>query len=174
MASKYAALFDKFPAEPPEDAKKQEKIELLKPQFAGLSATDLAQELAHQRNAEAELATQFALLTLRREALEQLLTATYENEAPEWGAYGASESTLRLADGSKFEIRREPKASVIDKDANRLWAIANGMERLLALPWRTLDSTTKERLVNGDPEPDGVAVFIHTSVRFTSAKKEKE
>ena len=173
MASKFAALFDKFPAEPPADLKKQEKIDALKPEFASYSVEELAHMLALQRGEEDEIATQLSTCKLRGEVLEQLLVASHENEAPEWGAYGASENTLRMADGAKVEIRREPKANVVDRDAVRLWAIANGMERLLTLPWGTLNSATKERLVNGEPEPDGVSVFIHTSVRFTSNKKEK-
>jgi hypothetical protein len=53
-------------------------------------------------------------------------------------------------------LQFEPYAVVKDKDAARLWAMANGFERTLQMPWQTLNAEVKERLLNGLAEPDGV------------------
>jgi hypothetical protein len=56
-------------------------------------------------------------------------------------------------------LQPEPYAKMVDLDKNREWAIANGLERSLRLPWPKLNMLLKGALLEGDPYPDGVDAY---------------
>lgn len=70
-------------------------------------------------------------------------------------------------DGSVVRIQYEPHAKVTDKDAHRLWAIKEGLENSLMLPWPTTNALTKAALLRGEPEPDGVEAINRPKPVYT-------
>jgi hypothetical protein len=100
---------------------------------------------------------------LRLDALTALLVERYEDE---------DTSSIKLSDGGSVRVQIEPYASVEDRAKVRRWCIDNGMEELFTIPWATLNSVTKERLLDGEPEPDGVKIFLKNKVVVTKPKKE--
>lgn len=75
-------------------------------------------------------------------------------------------SSLRLSNGQPVSTYAEPYAQVIDKEKFRLWCIAQGLERQMALHPSTTQKLTKDMLLAGDPEPDGVTTFAKTRIRL--------
>jgi len=73
---------------------------------------------------------------------------------------------LRLETGGSISKWEEPYGTVKDKEAFRKWCIANGYEGQLQLWPATMAALVKERLIAGEPEPDGIEVFAKTIVRL--------
>ena len=175
MASKYGAAMTALEPLPVSDQSYQDKVEAMKllfmenPEFQ-LTPSNLAKEYSKYRKAKDAAEEEVSACNLMIEMLSQMLAATQEANNPEWGAYGASDNTLRLVTGDKIEVRKEPYAVVEDKDANREWAIKNGLERMLGLPWQTINSIAKQRLLVGEAEPDGVKTFVKTKIIYTKMK----
>lgn len=110
-------------------------------------------------------------LNVRFAALEQLLADSQERGEPGWGDYGATETMLKLQDGTKLQVLPEPYGQVKDKEAFRQWCIANGYERQMHLWPSTMNSICKERLVEGEALPEGCEVFRRPRVVYTPVKK---
>jgi len=179
VASKYAAIIDRLQPLPPQDISYQAKVDELK--LALINNDDfpktpsgLARAYAGARAEKDRIAKEEYDINLEIEALAQMLLASQNAKEAEWGQYGAADNTLRLMSGDKIEVRREPYASCTDKEANRKWAIANGLESLLTIHHQTLNSLTNERLLKGEAEPDGVSVFMKPKIVFTRMKKGTE
>ncbi len=99
--------------------------------------------------------------------LEVLLDAyqeLYVNQAEVEGV-----SSMRIASGESVSFYYEPYPQVIDAEAFRLWCLANGFERKMVLHPSIVSSHTKERLLAGEPEPDGVKIFAKPMLRLTKA-----
>lgn len=100
-------------------------------------------------------------------------------------------TAMRLANGQPVSTFDEPYAQVVDKEAFRRWCMTpadecmvcgrntsdheherhevhpgGGLERAMSLPWSTTNALTKERLLAGEEEPDGVTCFAKTKVRL--------
>ena len=73
---------------------------------------------------------------------------------------------MKLTDESQVIVFHQPYTQVIDKDANRLWAVAVGLERMLRLPWQTLNSHTKELLTIGAAPPDGTSIWSKATIQL--------
>jgi hypothetical protein len=98
------------------------------------------------------------ILNKIKEAYHQLLTDQYEVEGIR---------SLGLEDGGSVRVQYEPHAKVVDKRANRLWAIENNLENSLTLPWQTVNALTKDALVKGEEPPDGVEAESRPKVVYT-------
>lgn len=105
----------------------------------------------HKEAVEAELSD----LNLQLEAVNALLADQYEVEGT---------SSITLADGQSVSVQLEPYSQVADKEAHRLWCVANGLERSLVLPWQTTNALAKDLLVKGEALPDGVTVFVRPKI----------
>ena len=176
MPSKYDAVLPTLPPLPVQDFSWQAKVDAVKLDIIkniSVSPSNLAKMFAKARLDKEQLEEQVSDLNTDIEALTQLLIASQEEKNTEWGQYGAATNTLRLVSGDKIEVRREPYATVEDKDANREWAVKNGLERMLALSWQTINSLTKELLLKGESEPAGVKVFVKSKIVFTRMKKDE-
>lgn len=93
------------------------------------------------------------------EAFQQLMVDQMEDEGVE---------QVTLEGGRSVSTSWEPQIKVLDPDAFRRWCVANGLERQLALPWATANMLLKERLLNGEPEPDGTMAESRTKVSLRS------
>lgn len=165
MASKYAAVIDKLPksfntdSTPGyQDKVNDEKKRLIvdtEPSAAGLAAMYVA-----VRAEEDDLDEQLSAVHLRKTAIEQMLADQFEAEGT---------TSMRLASGHSVSVQLEPYTRVVDKDANRLWAIEQGLERQLTLPWQTLNSLAKERLLAGEEPPAGTELSARTKLVLRKA-----
>jgi len=164
---KYAHLVGSLPTLLNTDGNQQERVEALKkvlladPELTDTGSYARLYEDARQRKAAAE-----ALLKSIEdeiEALTQLLADRFDNEGL---------GSIKLENGTNISIWHEPYAQVEDRETFRLWCINNGLEKSLALPWQTTNSLTKERLLHGEPEPDGVTCFSKVKIRYAGGKEE--
>jgi len=121
-------------------------------------ASRLSEGYAEVRKAKDALKESLSGLNLVLNAYEQLVIEQLEVE----GTTG-----LTLTNGDKIRSQPEPHAKVEDPDAFREWCVKEGLERSLQLPWGTTNSMTKERLLNGDPEPPGVKAYSRDKIVFT-------
>ncbi len=78
-------------------------------------------------------------------------------------------ASLRLASGASVSTHSEPYGKVVDKEAFRLWCIANGYEGQLQLWPSTMNALAKERTLAGEAPPDGVEVTCKVMVRLNKA-----
>lgn len=93
-------------------------------------------------------------------AYEQLLWDQYEAD----GVKG-----LSLEDGGNVRVEEQPHGKVVDKDANRKWAIENGLESMLSIPWQTANALAKEALLRREDPPDGMEIEARPKVVYTKA-----
>lgn len=174
---KYAAILPKLEHLPPQDPGYQAKVDRLKAALteAGYtSAPKLANKYRLLRSEKEHFKSELYTTEMYLAACEQLLVASNQADDPDWGQYGATSNMLRLANGDKIEVRAEPYAAIEDRDKVREWAIKEGLERLLALPWQTLNDQMKQRLLKGESEPDGVKAFYINKIVFTRNKTDGE
>lgn len=160
MAGKYVGVIDKLPRLlTTEEPAHQDKVDALK---ATLRQTDIASSAVNLAEAYMEwrakrdaLKEELETINLHVEAISQMLCSSYEDEGV---------TSLKLASGFSISVQVEPYAIVKDREALRLWAIANGLERSLTLPWQTTNGIAKERLLSGEPEPDGVETYAKNKI----------
>lgn len=160
---KYDTVLPGLPVLPPEDPKRQDKINQIKEKI-GYDALTLAQGYVKLRAEKDELAAELSDVQLSIDAYEQALAESQEAQGAGWGDYGAKDNMLRLATGESVRVQPEPCGQVKDKEAFRLWCIAAGYERQLQLWPSTMQSIVKERLLAGEPEPDGVEWFRRNKI----------
>lgn len=162
---KYAEIVKTLPRLP-EDADYQQKVNAVKelllqgelemPDGMGYPSSGMiAHAYREARDKKDDLEDELKATQLKLTALEQLLDDRYENDGIK---------SCVLDDGSTVGIQLEPHASVVDRNANRAWAVANGYESQLSLPWQTINAITKQHRLDGQPDPDGVSVFSKTKV----------
>lgn len=172
MPSKFDAVLPGLKPAPVADQVYQDKVNEAKVLYVDRHPATLAKLYTICRNTKAVLEEQLYQANLQIEALTQLLIEGQEAGAEGWGQYGGSDTTLRLPNGDKIETRSEPYGVVTDKEAFRLWCLANGYERQLMLWPTTTNKIVKERTMVGDPLPDGTDVFRKDSIRFTPMRRD--
>ena len=124
------------------------------------SSPELVRAFVERRNHVDSLKEQLSAANLELEAISQLITDQFDDE----GVYSMK------VQGATVRLQIEPYASVKDRDAFWRWCIANGLEESMTLPWQTTNSITKERLLDGKSEPDGVEAFQKTKLVLTRDK----
>jgi hypothetical protein len=157
---KYAKVLEKLPILLGTDPKRLEKVlavkkAMLEENRGLLKASTAAQEYVNIRIEKEAFEEILEEIQLRFEAIKLILGDAYENE---------DVTSLGLADGRTVRIQYEPHAKVFDWNANREWAVKNGLTGLLMLPWPTVNSLTKDMLVGGLDVPDGVEPFAKPKV----------
>ncbi len=113
---------------------------------------DLAYEFAMERAKKAELDKQASIVKERIEALTVLLVNQFESDQ--------IRSVKLSTTGQTVSVRTKPHAVVKDKEAFRLWCIAEGMVNEMHLHPSTTGSLVKERLLQGEAEPDGIEAYM--------------
>lgn len=168
--SKYAGVIGTLPKQeivldPFQERVQQEKMTLPTDPVA------LAEEYARVRAAKDDLEAAISPLNLRLEALTQMLVADQEAGAnAAWGAYGVGENSLRLASGATIRIQHEPTGKVVDPDAYRQWCVENGYASRMQLWPSVTNAIVKERLLTGEPLPEGTAAFSFSKLIFVTPK----
>ena len=167
MASKYAGVTPGLPRFQ-QETKYQDKVNETKNKiFEDLDGSPSSSALVHeyvaQRGIIDDLKATLSEANLRLEALAQMITDQFDDE----------DVTSLKIQGATVRVQIEPYASVKDRDLFRRWCIANGLEESLQLPWQSTNSITKERLLAGDPEPDGVEAFQKSKLVLTRDKARK-
>jgi hypothetical protein len=166
MASKFAAIIGDLPNLPPDDPSYQSKIEEIKESLRTdlLTPDAMAKEYQIVRSVKDDLNDQLSIVQMRLTAVEQLLFEAYENDEPGFGLYGAGPNTIKMRDGASVAVQMEPMGKVEDKEAFRLWCIANGYENALQLWPSTMNSLTKDRLLKGESAPEGVKAYAKPKI----------
>src|SRR3990167_2114117 len=167
MASKYAGVLDGLAPLPPELPAYQQKIDALKAEMRAAEThtpESLAVEYTKVRAVKDRLADELSLVQERVTALEQMLTESLDKDEPGWGLYGASPTTVKLANGASVAVQYEPQGKVEDKEAFRQGCVENGLEKSLQLWPSTMTAIVKERLLEGQPPPAGVAAFVRAKI----------
>lgn len=168
--SRYAHVLPHLKPLPVQDASRQEKIDAVKATVASQTSTQLAASYATLRDLKAKVESELSAINFQIEAYVQLLCDAQEAGAEGWGAYGMGKNAIRLSSGETIRVLREPAVVVRDKDAYRRWCIANGYGDKLMLWPATTTAIVKERLVNGEVEPDGTEVYSYAKIRLEGAK----
>jgi len=161
---KYDAVLPSLKPLPPADLAYQEKVQQIKDGIDNRDAVILAADYMVLRAKKDELSEKMYQLNRHIAAFEQLIAESQEAQAAGWGEYGVKDNALRLPTGETIRVQEEPYGQVKDKEAFRQWAIENGYERQLALPWQTINAIVKERLIAGNPEPDGCETFRNRKI----------
>lgn len=154
---KYDKVIKQLTNMPVKDPSYQAEVDVAKAKI-DLPDNELVQAYVSLRAEKSEHEETLSTINLLLEAYKQLIADTYEEKRI---------SSMKLRTGSSVRIQLEPKAVVEDRDVFREWCIANGLERSLALPWQTANSLTKEKLLGGEPEPDGIHAYIYTKIVLT-------
>lgn len=92
------------------------------------------------------------------ESYKQLIVEQFEAEGV---------TNIRLTSGGAVRVQAKPAARVTDREVFRLWCIANGLERSLALHPSTTSSLVCARLLEGQPPPDGVDAVVRDTLVLT-------
>lgn len=121
-------------------------------------ASALATAYAEVRNLKERLKEWESNTNLLLEAYQQLMIEQMEAE----GVTG-----LRIDGVGNVSTWQEPYSRVADQAAFRDWFLADpDLKQKATLMWQTIDSLTKQRLLNGEEPPPGVEVYAMHKVRL--------
>lgn len=160
MASKYAKVLANLERLAGEDTEYQNKVSAVRqeiteePDFQ-MHASSLAARYLKVRAEKEKLEAEMYDVNLELTAVEQLLIDQYEVE-------GTTKVTLET--GESIAVQPEPYAQVQNKDEFRQWCLEQGLGNLMSIPWATTNMMTKQRLLEGQPEPPGVKAFIKSKI----------
>jgi hypothetical protein len=125
-----------------------------------IHGSELARVYRDLRGVKDMLEGHVSNINLLIEAHAQMMAEQFEVE-------GTKSLSLSDGIGGSVRVQYEPQAKVVDRDAFREWCIREGLERQLMLPWQTTNKLTKDALLNGEPEPDGVTAEARAKFVFT-------
>ena len=154
---KWTSLMANRPVYQSHEPRYQDKVDEVKTGIRAqqLSPSTIAQTVATLREKKAQWEAQLATVQLQLEAHHQMLIDIFDE---------AGLDSLKLKSGQSVRTQIEPYAAVKDKVVFKEWCHSNGYSDLMTLPWQTTNSITKDRLQEGEPEPDGVEVYARTKV----------
>jgi hypothetical protein len=153
---KYSAVIDTLPRFPGTEPSYMEKVNGERAKIVELNPVEsrdgawLATQWTRLRAQKDEIEEVLSKINVSLEAHMGLIVDAYEN---------AGVTSMRIVNGPSVSMQLEPYAQVVDRDANREWAMRNGLERSLALPWQTLNALSKDRLLQGEEPPPGVKMW---------------
>jgi len=153
MASKYAKL--NLPPLEEQDVRHRSLVEKEASKITATKPAELAKMYLKIREKKEVKADELKSIQVILDAIIHKLKTAYEEEGI---------TQIKLEGGATVSTQPEPVSQVTNKDEIREWAIAQGLERELSLPWSTLNSIVKQLLVSGKPEPPGVKAFMRTKI----------
>lgn len=159
---KYAEITDRLPTWQQEeptyqakvDAKKREIYEEIGDALSSASIAILYKRIRQDKEAAEKILYD---INIEMNAITQMLVDRYEIDEI---------TSMKLETGDSVSIHYEPYAVVEDKEKIWEWCRANGYEREMQLSWNTLNAITKERLIQGQPEPDGVRAYTRVKPSY--------
>ena len=159
---KYDDIVDRLPMWQHEEPTYQAKVDAKKKEIAdelgeALTSPSMALLYRNLRQEKEELERTLYDINIDLNAITQMLVDRYEID-------GITGTTLDT--GERVDIRYEPYAVVEDKEKIWNWCRENGYEREMQLSWNTLNAIMKERLLKGEPEPDGVRAYTRVKPVF--------
>lgn len=157
MASKYSEVVKKLA---PLEIPRNERVEAIREKYIGFDPIDLAKAYAAARKVKELCDTEAKSANETIDAIVSVLVPAFE---------GADITTIKLDTGQSVSVGPLPRATVEDRDVFREWCKKNGYERELNLAWQTTDTITKELLLQGLPEPDGVKAYVVSRLRLGKA-----
>jgi hypothetical protein len=136
----------------------QEKIDTRKAELAiaSLPPGELARKFNDVDLELDVLEEQRKNLQMTKTAIEQELLQAFEDD---------DLSSVKLTDGTLVYQQDDPYPSVRDRGGLMKFIKKEKIEGLMSLPWQTLSSIVKERLMSGQSVPEGVEVFMKSSIR---------
>jgi len=158
MAGKYADLAKTYPAALPKDGAFQANVEALKKKVKKRKPADLAALYDRLRKEKDVLDAQVSEHNVKVAAAEQLLWAAYEQAGIE---------SLALTDGRKIGVTDDISVSIEDREQLHAWIRTNKLESLMTVYSKTVESLTKQRLLAGQPAPDGVKLGSFKKTSYT-------
>lgn len=181
MPSKYKDVLPKLkPVQPqtPDEIKQADMVKILIAAWRAeedfkSDGVSLAKRYANLRIAQDEAKEALGDANLAVEAALALLIESNEKDDPAWGAYGASELTVRMADGSSVRLETAPYMQIKDKEAYHKWCIQQKLENIMFPPWQTVNAMAKKMAVNGEAPPTGTELFSKTKAVYTAVKPGK-
>ena len=164
---KYAKVIDTLARAQPPNYQYQEKVKARKEEIRkelgeAFSPSTLTSLWVQTRYEKEEHEKKEKAINLDLEALTQLVSDQYEIEGL---------SSVRLDSGESVSIQFAPYAVVKDREKARLWAVANGLENELQLPWQTLNSHMSEMLLQGEAIPEGIEIFSKSKLVLRGKNK---
>lgn len=143
--------------------KYHEKVEAAKlaDEFQDHTPTVLLTLYADLRRQAEEKEEEVKALNVRVEAAAQLLVEAYEMN---------SIDSLNVKKVGTLRTDYVPHTHVTDKAAFHQWCIDNGFEPQMSLPWQTVNSVMKEKLLSGEEVPECVSVYVKPTPVFTRDK----
>jgi len=175
VASKYAELKaeGRLEPEPVEDQRYQDRVDEKKRAILAGVRQELLETVEPESfeiptASSAALAEVFSVLRERKDKIKELESET--NLALEAvsqllvDAYEAEDLTSLKTSDRSVSIQHEPVAKVEDPEKFRLWCIREGLESMMSIPWVRANAMTKDRLLAGSPEPDGIKAFMRVKL----------
>ena len=147
----------KLPEWQGDDVDRIQQIQTIKTKLAEKTNPEIARLMKDLKFQKEELEAELSNIELQYEACQRLLSERLENDGT---------SSFRLDTGELFYIEDVPYAQIKDKTQSNIWFIENGMDELRSVNWQTLNAIVKERLKNGDSLPEGVDVYMKTTVKM--------
>ena len=170
MASKYQSFRGKIPAFQLESSY-QDKVNDAKRSIIGSDSADganvakLAAAFAAANGERKRLEALVSVLNIELEALSQLLVEALESE---------QQQKVELSSGALVYLQDSPYPQVTDKEALFAWIKKQKMVNLLTAHHQMLKGLCSERLINGEPPPPGVSIFLKTQARVRGANGKDE
>jgi hypothetical protein len=131
------------------------------PELKNASPSELAERIKSLRTSKRDLEASLYETNLHIEATSQVLLEWME---------ASNLTKIELRSGGLIFIQDEPYCKVSDMDALRKWIKGHKLGNLLSIHWQTLNSMTKDALIDGKPLPSGVEVFMKSSLRLRGGK----
>jgi hypothetical protein len=151
---KYDSVLNKLQKfEAPHDVRVAEAMDKMR----NVETVGLARLYKEARLRKKELEEIIKGINVEIEAQTRLMEVRFESEGV---------TSLKLSDGGTVSIQPEVYPQVKDKEKFRLWCIDNGLEQSLSLPWQTTAAITKQLLLDGNPEPDGVECYNKVKAKY--------
>lgn len=163
---KYAHLIDKLPRLLGEEPANRDKVNAIKDAIRSeytvngvstLKATTLTALYVSLRDEKDTADAVVSEINTRLTAVTELMSTQFESE-------GIMTCTPPLGRGASVYL--EPYTQVVDREANRLWCIKQGLENHMTISWMELNGLAKKLLLDGQPLPDGVTVYAKTKFRL--------
>jgi hypothetical protein len=155
---KYTSVLRGLPQYAGEDASIKEQVNAKRIEIGVLTPGEAAAGYRKARDKKDALEGQVSEINIEVTAYEAILHEVYEL---------AGITSLKLSDGATVGTYVEPYSSVEDAEAYRVWCLEQDLGNRMTLPWATTNSLTKERILEGEPPPPGVKVYVKTKTRLS-------